>query len=286
MLFTLDILSPMHILSHRGLETSRPGFSESSYEAFKDQLERGFGIEFDVNFSADGMIIVHDSTLERITKGQDKRALRELTSQEAVQVRLENGRLATFDELMALIDNSPSKINALHLKGKFQGQKDLKSLLFHLVNFPQLFERMLIFDVKPQAAKYLRSKNPDLILVPSVAHPHDIRRYNSAVAGTLISIEDAIAHKQEGLYDWVWLDEWDRTDDGGKDKKFYTKETFDQLRSVRYKIALVTPELHATSLGLLGGEAHPDAANKEALFARIQEIIALSPVALCPDSPD
>lgn len=44
------------IITHRGLEPDRPGFfSESSFEAFADQLARGFGgIEFDPNFTSDG----------------------------------------------------------------------------------------------------------------------------------------------------------------------------------------------------------------------------------------
>jgi len=57
------------ILTHRGLEPSKPDFfPESSIEAFINQLHRGFGIEFDPNFVKDGIVINHDSNLKRITK--------------------------------------------------------------------------------------------------------------------------------------------------------------------------------------------------------------------------
>ena len=53
----------------------------------------------------------------------------------------------------------------------------------------------------------------------------------------------------------------------------YTAENFERLRLAGYKIALVTPELHATS--------HQDAKDKESLFKRINEIIKLRPNAIC-----
>jgi hypothetical protein len=60
---------------------------------------------------------------------------------------------------------------------------------------------------------------------------------------------------------------------------------FKILKDEGLKVALVTPELHGTSPGLLGGEAHPDA-DKNCLFDRIQEIIDLQPDALCTDYPE
>lgn len=275
------------IFTHRGLEPSKPDFySESSFEAFQDHLNRGFGIEFDPNFTTDGIIVVHDSNLARITENKDQRAISDLTTEEALNVELKNSKICTFEELLKLIQQSSSAINALHLKGKFQKAEYLDKVAAVLTDYPDTIEKLLVFDVTPITARYLKNKNPNFHLAPSVAHPFDIQRYNQAVLGTLISVEDAIKYKQEGLYDWVWLDEWDRTDEGGKEKKLYTKEVFDKLRNAGYQITLVTPELHGTSPGLLGGEAHQDAVNKEKLFARIQEIISLEPDAICTDYPE
>ena len=278
------------ILTHRGLEPSKPNFyPESSFEAFQDQLHQGFGLEFDPNFVKDGIVINHDATLKRITNGTDTRDFHNVSVTEATNIQYRTttkGRMPTFDELMELIAKSPSKINALHLKGKFQTQAYLDRLVDALDKYEHVWGKILIFDAKPETAKYLQTKGIKTHYAPSVAHAFDIKRYNGAVLGTLISVEDALKYKQEGLYDWVWLDEWDRTDENGKDKTLYNKETFDILKHAGYKIALVTPELHGTSPGLLGGEAHPDAKDKDILFTRIQEIIALEPDAVCTDYPE
>lgn len=292
------------IFTHRGLELSNPNFyPESSYEAFADQLARGFGIEFDPNFVKDGIVINHDATLKRISGGKDERDFHDVTVAEVTRLRYQTkngdgtptqeGRTPTFDELLQLIDKSNSKINALHLKGKFQDSITLNKLVNTLSHYPQLLDRIVIFDAKPETARYLREKLATLVnnnqskihIAPSVAHPYDIARYNDAVKGTLTSIEDAMHYKQVDLYDWVWLDEWDLADKDNGHKTLYNAHTFGKLKQAGYKIALVTPELHGTSPGLLGGEAHEDASTKERLFARIKEIIALEPDGICTDYP-
>lgn len=257
-------LKKSQILTHRGLEPNRKNFhSESSYEAFRDHLNRGFGIEFDVNFTKDNEIIIfHDAG--------------DVPSIEIRRTKLESGKLCSLGELMELLIKSPSTINALHLKGKFQQKKYLDILLNELQKYQQYLKKILIFDVKPETGKYLLAKNSNLILAPSVAHPFDIKRYNTCVHETLISLEEAIKYKE--LYNWVWLDEWDRTDKDGKNKKLYTSENFKKLRSVGYKIALITPELHR--------EAHQDAQDKGKLFARIKEIIKLKPDVICTNYPE
>lgn len=281
----------MHIITHRGLEPSKKSyFSESSYEAFKDQLARGYGIEFDPNFIKDNRItIAHDATLSRITKGKDMRSFSELTPEEITGISLGNGRLCFFEELMELIRKSESKINAMHVKGGYQQEPFITILIDHIKKYANdLVERFMIFDLKPEVAREMKKRIPDLHLAPSVADVYDIERYNGAVKGTLISLEDAIQMGPSGekLYDWVWLDEWDRRAKDGSDKTFYNEKTFTALKNAGYKISLVTPELHGTSPGLLGGEAHEDAANTEKLMTRIKEIIDLKPDAICTDYPE
>ncbi len=281
----LDRLIMMEILAHRGLEPSRRNFySESSFEAFGDHLGRGFGIEFDPNFTKDGIVIAHDSTLERITSGRDKRYFSELYTEEVVNVPLQKGRLCTFNELMGLIRASSSKVNALHFKGRYQGQENMDRLLTHLEDNADLLDRIVIFDVRPETARYFKERESRLVLAPSVADAYDIQRYNNCICRTLISIEEVLRLRE--LFDWVWMDEWDRAGEGGRDKKFYTWENFEWLRKEGIKIALVTPELHATSPSLPAGESHQDASNKEKLMKRIEEIVGLKPDAICTDYPD
>src|SRR5947209_18688781 len=90
------------IFTHRGLEPSKSDFyPESSYEAFQDQLNRGFGIEFDPNFVKDGIVASHDANLKRITGGSDTRELHDVRVQEATEIQYRHankGKIRPFEE--------------------------------------------------------------------------------------------------------------------------------------------------------------------------------------------
>ncbi|MCR4263592.1 MAG: hypothetical protein NUV98_02635 [Candidatus Roizmanbacteria bacterium] len=278
-----------HIITHRGLEPSRNNFfPESSIEAFQDQLNRGFGLEFDPNFVKDGIVVSHDATLERITNGTDTRSFQEISENEATSFeygKKKKGRMPTLEELLTAMNSAPAIVHALHFKGTFQTRKKNSTwLLNEIENFPTLWDHLVVFDVLPDTAVRFKKQNEHLHIAPSVAHPYDIKRYNKAVSGTLMTIEESISHRD--IYDWVLLDEWDLSDENGKTKKLHTKENYEKLKKAGFNIALVTPELHGTSPGLLGGEAHPDAKNNERLFERIEEIIELEPDAIITDYPE
>jgi glycerophosphoryl diester phosphodiesterase len=277
-----------NVITHRGLEPTKINFfSESSYEAFEDQLSRGFaGIEFDPNPTRDGIIVCHDANLTRITSGKDTRNIADLTTTEVTGIPLPNGRIPTFDEVMNLIRHSGSTINALHLKARFQTPETLGKITDALKKHEDILERIIVFDVKEETARKLKEVYPDLRLAPSVAHPYDIARYNDSVGGTLMTIEDAIALKQEGLIDGVWGDEWDTVGENGTSKQFYTTDNFDRLHDAGLFIALVTPELHGTSPGLYGGESHADARDTKTLFTRIKQIEEAGADYFCTDYPE
>ncbi len=276
----------MNIITHRGLQPSIANFpAESSRQAFDSQLKQGFGLEFDFNLTKDNQIVVfHDTDLKRITRGDNLAKFSDLTRSEVETIRLgDNDSLYFLDELLDTIEKSSAPMSALHLKGRFQADNKYLDILIACLNrHRSLLDRLLVFDVTVKTAKYLKSHLPSLNLAPSVAHSYDIKRYNDCVGGTLLSIEEVLANKE--LFTCVWLDEWDLTDRDGSQKKFYTAEVFNIFKTASLKIALVTPELHGTSPGLLGGEAHPEASS-EKLFARLTEIITLQPDALCTDHP-
>ena len=253
----------MDIITHRGLDPSKENyFAENSREAFADQLARGFGLEFDPRHAPDGRIVV---------------------AHRARDIALLGSSLVTFRGLLQMIAESKSKaLHAIHLKADAQEVRFLDELYRELTEADE--GRYILFDLAIPAAEYLKRRDGRLHLAPSVSHSYDILRYNSAVGGTLLSLDEALSHRD--LYDWVWLDEWDRTDRDEGVKKLYTPEIFARLREFGFNIALVTPELHATSPGLLGGEAHQDGATKAKLQKRLEEIIALHPDAVCTDYPD
>lgn len=276
----------MMVLTHRGLDPSRENFFlESSYEAFENQLQRGFGLEFDLQLTKDHRFIIsHEPTLAGFTSGKRQEAIKDLLAAEIKATQVCKSRLIDLQELLDLIETKllPRLICALHLKHHIQRKETLDLLLTELIDVDH--DKLILFDVKPEIAQYLKSRNPKFHLAPSVAHTYDIERFSTAVGNTLISVEEAIKYRD--TYDWVWLDEWDRKDSGGKQKALYTRETFDTLRSAGFHIALVTPELHGTSPGLLGGETHEDSSSLPRLTERLAEIITLRPDAICTDYPD
>jgi len=276
----------MQIITHRGLDPSKKNyFLESSFEAFKDQLSRGFGIEFDLQSTKDDQIVIsHDRNLSHISKGTDVRDVNELTTSEVSSLVFDSCHIASLLELIDLIKErgKEKSIHAIHLKHSFQKRELLDILLENLSGVDT--KKFILFDVTLETAKYLNERNNTLNLAPSVAHPFDIERYGQAVGGTLLSTEEALAYP--ALFSWVWLDEWDRIDKDNDSKKLYTKEVFRRFRSKKVKIALVSPELHTTSPNLLGGEAHQDAVTIETLRNRLREIITLGPDAICTDYPD
>ncbi len=276
------------ILTHRGLDPSRPGyFGESSLEAFRDQLARGYGLEFDIQFTQDEvMIAVHDATLKRITAGRDKRKFNEVRAEEILGMEFDNSHFTTLPQLLTLIarTQSPEALSALHFKATWQEPRLLSPLLHEIKKSAITRDQFIIFDVKPDTAKFIKEKMPELVLAASVSHPYDIERYNAVVGGTLISLEEILSFQD--LYSWAWLDEWDLVDQGGTRKKLCTEDVFARLRAAGLKIALVTPELHAHSPGLLGGESHEDGTDHKRLLARFRKIIALAPDAICTDYPD
>ena len=158
-------MASTNIITHRGLEPSNPNFySESSYEAFQNHLEREFNIEFDPNPTKDGIIIMHDANLKRPTQGRDERNVADLTTEEILQIPLANGRIPTFDEVMELIRKSNSTVSALHLKARLQTPEMLGRISEALAKYSDIFHKFLIFDVKPEIAKTLKAKFPALRL--------------------------------------------------------------------------------------------------------------------------
>lgn len=89
--------------AHRGYHGD--GAEENSKTAFERAVEKGYGIEIDVRFSADGELMVfHDETLKRVC-GIDKRVV-DLTCAELKEIKLGNTEdtIPTFKEVLRQID--------------------------------------------------------------------------------------------------------------------------------------------------------------------------------------
>jgi Glycerophosphoryl diester phosphodiesterase family len=275
----------MKIITHRGIDDEHNHqFTESSREAFSFFLNAGFGLEFDIKITKDFVpVISHDDCLTRLA-GIPMPHIAEMTAEEFLNTPLPNGHTLTLAELISLMKEAlpvTTRIHAFHLKHDNQSLESITTLLPFLEELSNLPH--IVFDVKPEVAFEIKKHIPGLSLAASVAHPFDVQRYNEAVGGTLLTIEDIVLHAN--VYDWAWLDEWDLMDTHNKKKLLYTEETFSSLRAINTKIAVVSPELHATSPKLAGAESHEDANNEKALEGRWREILALSPDTICTDHP-
>lgn len=83
--------TPPLVLGHRGARHAAP---ENTHAAFElSRSEGAAGVELDVRLAKTGEIVVlHDVTLERVTGGADRRALEQLSWDEARQVDIGQGQ--------------------------------------------------------------------------------------------------------------------------------------------------------------------------------------------------
>lgn len=92
-------------IAHRALHDRAAGRIENSPAAIKAAVEAGYGIEIDLQLSADGMAMVfHDEDLDRLTDDTGPIAAR--TAAELTRIRLKDSTdtIPTLDEVLALIE--------------------------------------------------------------------------------------------------------------------------------------------------------------------------------------
>jgi hypothetical protein len=275
-------------VTHRGIDTplgtgANDIRGESTWEAFSVQVKNGYGIEFDLQPMSDGSFaICHDQKLTRISGGLSSALISELNKYKLKKITLEDGHLCELSELLALLSENSKATSALHLKKACQNEGLLDLLLEKLLCYPDLLDgRLILFDVIPVAARYLKKSIPNIELAASVSDPYDVERFGVMTGGTLMTIDEVI--EQSAIYTWVWLDEWDTLDAFGKTKSLVTRNTIKLLRETGFKIAVVSPELHATSPALSGDGIHEVGINPELLKSYWIELGDLNIDLLCTD---
>lgn len=268
------------VITHRGLDPARSHqLPESSLESFTDHILRGFSIEFDPFLSSDGCGYVSHDTFVHI--GGVQTHLSSLTSK-----RLDEMGVTKLDALFDAICSSDATNHALHLKGDRQQAPFLEYLATVFNQREQLKSKILVFDVPISIAIHLKEKCPGIQLGASVAHDYDIRRYNGCVHGTLLSVEEFLKNCPS-IYQWAWLDEWDNVDGlPGAKKTLISPSLIEILHNHAIKVAAVSPELHATSPGLLGGEFHEDSSSFQKWKDWVLRYIDAGGDVLCTDWPE
>lgn len=120
---TLDWLTARPI-AHRGLHDAARGIIENTAGAVSAAIAAGYGIEVDVQVSADGEAMVHhDDVLGRLTEGQGR--LDALTADQLKKVRFRgsNERMMTLGDLCDLVGGRVTML--VELKSRFDGDRRL-----------------------------------------------------------------------------------------------------------------------------------------------------------------
>jgi glycerophosphoryl diester phosphodiesterase len=107
-------------IAHRGLHDAAHGLIENTAGAARAAIDAGYGIEVDVQISADGEAMVHhDDVLGRLTEGQGR--LDRLTAAELKRIpfRGSDERMLTLAELCDLVGGRATML--VELKSRFDG---------------------------------------------------------------------------------------------------------------------------------------------------------------------
>src|SRR5450755_26560 len=87
-------------IAHRGLHDAAEGVIENTASAFTAAIAGGYGMETDLQFSADGEAMVHhDDALGRLTQGQGRLADKAAAEIKAVRFKASQDRILTLGEL-------------------------------------------------------------------------------------------------------------------------------------------------------------------------------------------
>jgi glycerophosphoryl diester phosphodiesterase len=107
-------------IAHRGLHDASAGVIENTASAFSAAIAGNYGIECDLQISADGEAMVHhDDALGRLTEGSGRLAEMSALAIGAVRFKASADRILTLRELCTLVAGRVALV--LELKSRFDG---------------------------------------------------------------------------------------------------------------------------------------------------------------------
>jgi glycerophosphoryl diester phosphodiesterase len=106
--------------AHRGLHDNAAGLIENTAGAFTAAIAAGYGIECDIQISADGEAMVHhDDALGRLTDGRGRLAEMTAAALQAVTFRAGRERMLTLGALCDLVAGRAALL--VEIKSRFDG---------------------------------------------------------------------------------------------------------------------------------------------------------------------
>jgi glycerophosphoryl diester phosphodiesterase len=111
-------------LAHRGLHDASAGVIENTASAFSAAIAGGYGMETDLQISADGEAMVHhDDALGRLTEGSGRLADMAAAELKKVRFKASADRILTLGELCDLVGGRATLV--LEFKSHFDGDRRL-----------------------------------------------------------------------------------------------------------------------------------------------------------------
>jgi glycerophosphoryl diester phosphodiesterase len=123
-------------IAHRGLHDASAGVIENTASAFRAAIAGRYGIECDLQISADGEAMVHhDDRLGRLNEGSDRLDGMTAAALKRVPFKATADRMLTLGELCDLVAARETLL--LELKGRFDGDQRLaRRVGAVLANYP------------------------------------------------------------------------------------------------------------------------------------------------------
>ena len=147
-------------IAHRGLHSTSSGVVENTPSAFKAAIAGGYGIELDLQVSADGEAMVHhDDALGRLTEGRGPLAAMSATELRRVRYRSTSDRMMTLGEVCNLVSGEVALV--LELKSRFDDDVRLVTRAAQVLEGYAGPVAAMSFD--PQLVEALRHAAPELL---------------------------------------------------------------------------------------------------------------------------
>jgi len=161
-----------HPIAHRGLHDASIGVIENTASAFSAAVTGGYGMETDLQISADGEAMVHhDDSLGRLTEGTGRLADMSATQIKAVRFKAGTDRILTLGELCDLVGGRATLL--LELKSHFDGDTRLPKRIVDVLSGYRGPVAVMSFD--PALIEPVRHLNPGLtrgiVAERSYSHP-------------------------------------------------------------------------------------------------------------------
>jgi glycerophosphoryl diester phosphodiesterase len=158
-------------IAHRGLHDAARGLIENSAGAVNAAIAANYGIEVDVQISADGEAMVHhDDVLGRLTEGEGRIDCFSASELKRIPFRGSAERMMTLGDLCDLVAGRVTML--IELKSRFNGEGRLPDRVAEVLAGYRGPAAPMSFD--PGQLKLLRQKAPRLVcgIVAAKYRPH------------------------------------------------------------------------------------------------------------------